>query len=56
MLTTSVASDLDIISWFSTSVNHAVLVTSGVLKQVPYWRKKCKSKCNCLEIENKGYK
>jgi hypothetical protein len=31
MITMSDDIDFDIVSWFSTSVNHSALVTSGVL-------------------------
>jgi len=44
MITMSDTTDFDIVSWFSTSVNHSALVTSGVLMQVADRRKKCKSK------------
>jgi ABC-type protease/lipase transport system fused ATPase/permease subunit len=50
------ATDFDIVSWFSTSVSHLALVTSGVLMQVTDRCKKCKSKFTCVEVENKGYK
>lgn len=50
------ATELDILSWFSTSVNHSALVTSCVLMQVADRHKKCQSKFNCVEVENKGYK
>ena len=56
MVTMSVATDFDIVSWFSTSVNLSAFVTSGVLTQVADQSKKCKSKFNCVEVENKGYK
>jgi len=44
MTTLSDATDFDIVSWFSTSVNHSALVTSGILMQVAHRPKKCKAK------------
>jgi len=44
MIKMSDTTDFDIVSWFSTSVNHSALVTSGALMQVADRPKKCKAK------------
>ena len=56
MIIMSDATEFDIVSGFSNSVNHSGFVTSGVSEQVADRRNKCKSKFNRVEVENKGYK